>query len=187
MLPTTTTFQKKIELPLNSEVFFCKINSQKFIVLKKVNSELQYIFVPLFIKCKKKLNFLILNSDSLKPFEIVIFNNLFLSLSLWLKGFEKPWKKKLLLKGLGFKAALINDSQNLELKLGLSHVISFPIPTNKINIRLFKNTITVEGFDKVDVGNFVNKIRTLRFPDSYKGKGFWYKNEIRTLKEVKKT
>lgn len=186
MLPTT--FQKKIELPLNSEVFFCKINSQKFIVLKKANAELQYLFIPSFIKCKKQSAFLVLSCcNSLKPLGLVVFNNLILSLSLWLKGFEKPWKKQLLLKGLGFKAALIDDSQNLELKLGLSHVISFPIPTNKINIRIFKNTITVEGFDKADVGNFVNKLRTLRFPDSYKGKGFWYKNEIRTLKEVKKT
>ena len=46
---------------------------------------------------------------------------------------------------------------------------------------------SVEGFDKVTVGNFVNKIRNLKFPDSYKGKGFWYKNEVIKLKEINKT
>jgi ribosomal protein L6P/L9E len=40
---------------------------------------------------------------------------------------------------------------------------------------------------KVKVGNFANKIKSYRLPDSYKGKGIWYKNEVKILKEVKKT
>jgi ribosomal protein L6P/L9E len=50
-----------------------------------------------------------------------------------------------------------------------------------------KNILTFEGFDPVAVGNFANKVRSLKFPDVYKGKGFWYKNEVRSLKEIKKT
>ena len=49
-----------------------------------------------------------------------------------------------------------------------------------------KNIISVEGSDSVVVGNFTNKIRSLKIPDSYKGKGFWYKSEKEKLKEIKK-
>ena len=46
---------------------------------------------------------------------------------------------------------------------------------------------SLEGFDPVAVGNFATKIKSLKFPDTYKGKGFWYKNEVKVLKEIKKT
>jgi len=63
------------------------------------------------------------------------------------------------------------------------------LPNEKQNFKvvLDKNTLTIEGVDKVKVGNFVNKIRNLKLPDSYKGKGFWYKNEVIKLKEINKT
>lgn len=93
----------------------------------------------------------------------------------------------MLLKGLGYKAVLKNDDSVLELKIGYSHTISLPIKKDMLKIILDKNNLTVEGFDKVTVGNFVNKIRNLKFPDSYKGKGFWYKNEVIKLKEINKT
>ena len=56
-----------------------------------------------------------------------------------------------------------------------------------VNVSFNKNLLTVEGTDASKVGNFVKLIRNLKFPDSYKGKGFWYKNEQRVLKEIKKT
>jgi large subunit ribosomal protein L6 len=57
---------------------------------------------------------------------------------------------------------------------------------SRLNIKVNKNFIIVEGFDAVEVGNFSSKIRRLRVPDIYKGKGVWYKNEIKILKELKK-
>jgi ribosomal protein L6P/L9E len=45
----------------------------------------------------------------------------------------------------------------------------------------------VEGFEAYKVGNFLKKLRNLKAPDIYKGKGFWYKNEIKIFKEIKKT
>jgi large subunit ribosomal protein L6 len=104
-----------------------------------------------------------------------------------LKRLEKPFRKKLLLKGLGYKAVLKNEESVLELKIGYSHVIAVPITKESIKVIIDKNTLIVEGFDKVEVGNFVNKIRNLKLPDSYKGKGFWYKNEVIKLKEINKT
>ena len=49
------------------------------------------------------------------------------------------------------------------------------------------NILTAEGFEPDNIGNFLEKIRKLKKIDSYKGKGFWYKNESRVLKEIKKT
>jgi len=49
-----------------------------------------------------------------------------------------------------------------------------------------KDVLTIEGNNATTVGNFANSVRNLKYPDSYKGKGIWYKNEFRTLKPVKK-
>jgi ribosomal protein L6P/L9E len=49
-----------------------------------------------------------------------------------------------------------------------------------------KNIITVQGTDKKFIGDFVSKIRNIKKPDAYKGKGFWLRNEIRPLKDIKK-
>ena len=99
----------------------------------------------------------------------------------------KPFKKQLVLKGLGFKAEVLDNSSMLELKLGFSSLVKVSIPKDEVLVSVNKNTLTFEGFDPVAVGNFANKIRSLKFPDVYKGKGFWYKNEVRSLKEIKKT
>lgn len=106
-------------------------------------------------------------------------------LSSYPKKFERPFRKKLILKGLGYKANLTENCNDIELKLGFSHPINLRVPkdvTTKVN----KQSINLEGFNKTSVGNFANKIRKLRLPDSYKGKGVWYKNEVRAFKELKK-
>ena len=108
-------------------------------------------------------------------------------MSNWLKNLEKPFKKQLLLKGLGFKAEVLNNSSLLELKLGFSSLVKIKIPKEEVLVNVNNNILTLEGFDPVAVGNFANKIRMLKVPDAYKGKGFWYKNEVRSLKEIKKT
>ena len=82
---------------------------------------------------------------------------------------------------------MTEDKKNLELKLGFSALITLPIPVEEVKVDVNKNIITLEGFDPVAVGNFATKIKSLKFPDAYKGKGFWGKNEVRVLKEIKKT
>ena len=49
------------------------------------------------------------------------------------------------------------------------------------------NIITLEGFDPVAVGNFATKIKSLKFPDAYKGKGFLGQKRSSIFKEIKKT
>jgi len=94
--------------------------------------------------------------------------------------------KKLILKGLGLKAQLDGTQSILELKLGFSHEIKIGFSKQDFNISVHKNIISVEGFNLEKINNFLHKIRLLKFPNAYKGKGIWYKNETRIYKVIKK-
>lgn len=144
-----------------------------------------YVVIPKGIKISKKGTLITLSCK--KSFNTELFERFHVFLSNWLKNLEKPFKKQLVLKGLGFKAEISKDSSCLELKLGFSSVVKVSIPKDEVLVSVNKNILTFEGFDPVAVGNFANKVRSLKFPDVYKGKGFWYKNEVRSLKEIKKT
>jgi ribosomal protein L6P/L9E len=179
---------KKVKIPTSGCLLFSKIKDKKFFILNTKTSTQKYIYIPSFVHCYKRDDCLIFSvKSSLDSTKILTFNNLISSINIWFKGLEKPWKKKLILKGLGFKSYFDIPSQNLELKLGFSHLINIPIKSKDIVITANKTKVVVEGFDKSEVGNFAHKIRTLKPSDAYKGKGFWYKNEIKTFKEVKKT
>jgi large subunit ribosomal protein L6 len=103
--------------------------------------------------------------------------------TLWFS--ERLIRKKLLLKGLGYRA-ILNDEKFLDLKIGFSHSVKILIAPDKIRLKINKKTITIKGFIAADVGNFAERIRRLKLPDSYKGKGIWYKNENKILKLLKK-
>jgi len=178
---------KKIKIPVSGNLFFSKIKNKKFLLLNTKTSIKKYIYIPSYIQCQKQNDYLILNLNSSETAKELIFNNLFSSLLIWFKSLEKPWKKKLILKGLGFRSSFNSASKNLELKLGYSHLVNLPVNLKDLTIISNKTKIVVEGFDKAQVGNFAHKIRTLKPSDAYKGKGFWYKNENKKFKEVKKT
>jgi large subunit ribosomal protein L6 len=108
-------------------------------------------------------------------------------------GCSAGFKKELELIGIGYKAEV--QSAKLILNLGYSHSIEYPIPAG-IQIKVEKigkkasnymGTITVEGIDRQRVGQVAAEIRGFRKPDSYKGKGVRYANEVIKLKESKKT
>jgi large subunit ribosomal protein L6 len=177
---------KKLKLNSSkSKFFFVSIEDSKFLVLDIPSYKKMYISVRPFVSIFKEEDHLVLKlkkKNRIKDFaEYVEF------FSRWLKNVEKPFKKQLVLKGLGFKADLTEDSKNLELKLGFSLIITLPIPIHEVKVSVNKNVLTFEGFDPVAVGNFATKVKSLKFPDAYKGKGFWDKNEVRALKEIKKT
>jgi large subunit ribosomal protein L6 len=106
-----------------------------------------------------------------------IVNNLIVGVS---KGFEK----KLEISGVGYKAAV--SGKNLQLSLGYSHDIQFPIPQG-IAIATPKPTeVTISGIDRRQVGQVAAEIRALRPPEPYKGKGVKYVGEFVFRKEGKK-
>jgi large subunit ribosomal protein L6 len=99
-------------------------------------------------------------------------------------GVTKGFEKKLEINGVGYKAAVAG--KNLQLSLGYSHDILFPIPGG-VTITTPKPTeITVAGIDKQQVGQVAAEIRDFRGPEPYKGKGVKYAGEFIFRKEGKK-
>ena len=99
-------------------------------------------------------------------------------------GVNTPYVKKLILEGVGYKSTV--KGSNLELALGFSHTVNVPIPEGLI-VTAEKNLITVVGIDKELVGEWSAKVRALKKPEPYKGKGFRYEGEVIRRKQGKKT
>jgi large subunit ribosomal protein L6 len=97
-----------------------------------------------------------------------------------IKGVTDGYKKNLELIGVGFKAS--NQGNVLDLSLGYSHNIVFEIPKElKVATAQEKGqnpTISLEGVDKQLLGQVAAKLRGLRKPEPYKGKGIRYVGEI---------
>ncbi len=99
-------------------------------------------------------------------------------------GVTKGFERKLTLIGVGYRAAVQGSSLNLT--LGYSHPINFPIPQG-IQIETPTQTeIVVKGIDKQLVGQVSANIRAYRPPEPYKGKGIRYADEVIIQKETKK-
>ncbi len=99
-------------------------------------------------------------------------------------GVTQGFEKKLEITGVGYKAAVAGKS--LQLSLGYSHDINYPIPAG-IAIATPKPTeITITGIDKRQVGQVAAEIRDYRGPEPYKGKGVKYAGEFIFRKEGKK-
>ena len=101
-----------------------------------------------------------------------------------IEGVTKGFEKKLEITGVGYRAAL--QGKNLQLALGYSHDVIYPIPEG-IQITVPKPTeITIAGNDPQRVGQVAAEIRSYRPPEPYKGKGVKYADEFIFRKEGKK-
>ena len=99
-------------------------------------------------------------------------------------GVTKGFERKLELVGVGYRAAV--QGKNLNLTLGFSHPVSFPVPEG-ISIETPSQTeIVVKGVDRQKVGQVAAVIRGYRPPEPYKGKGVRYAGERIVMKEGKK-
>lgn len=96
------------------------------------------------------------------------------------KGVTDGFRKNLELVGVGYKAA--NQGNTLDLSLGYSHNIIFEVPKElKVSTETLKGQnpkITLEGSDKQLLGQVAAKLRSLRKPEPYKGKGVKYSDEV---------
>src|SRR3989338_7705892 len=99
-------------------------------------------------------------------------------------GGNKAYEKKLLIEGVGFKADTKGDM--LHLALGFSHPVVVAIPAG-LKVTTEKGVITISGIDKDLVGQFSAKIRAMKEPEPYKGKGIRYSDEVVRRKQGKKT
>jgi large subunit ribosomal protein L6 len=99
-------------------------------------------------------------------------------------GVTEGFTRRLEITGVGYRAAV--QGQNLQLQLGYSHDVSYPIPKG-IQIVCPKPTeIVITGIDRQKVGQVAAEIRQFRPPEPYKGKGIRYAGEFILRKEGKK-
>jgi large subunit ribosomal protein L6 len=100
------------------------------------------------------------------------------------EGVTKGFERKLEINGVGYRAAV--QGSNLQLNLGYSHDVAYPIPTG-ITITTPKPTeILIVGSNRQQVGQVAAEIREFRKPEPYKGKGIKYAEEKIHRKEGKK-
>lgn len=99
-------------------------------------------------------------------------------------GVTQGFTKKLEISGVGYRAAV--QGKVLQLSLGYSHEVNYPIPEG-ITIQTPRPIeILISGNDKQQVGQVAAEIREFRSPEPYKGKGVKYANEVIFRKEGKK-
>ena len=106
-----------------------------------------------------------------------------------LNGLQTFYHKKLSLVGIGFRAwCYFDQSKNcqvLSIKVGLSRDVLIFVPSNIIILCLRPTLILIKGVDKEAVSLMACQIRSIRVPDSYKGKGIRYENEVVHVKPGK--
>ncbi|MEK7194747.1 MAG: 50S ribosomal protein L6 [Patescibacteria group bacterium] len=105
------------------------------------------------------------------------------TLNNMITGVSKGFQEILELNGVGYKAAVKGNV--LELNLGFSHPINFPLPEG-IVATVEKNILTISGIDREVVGQTAAQIRMLKKPEPYKGHGIKYSDEIIRRKAGKK-
>jgi large subunit ribosomal protein L6 len=99
-------------------------------------------------------------------------------------GVNKPFEKKLILEGIGYKSEVRGDK--MVMALGFSHPVEVSIPSG-LKVTAEKNNITISGSNKEMVGQFAAELRALKKPEPYKGKGMRYHDEVIRRKQGKKS
>lgn len=100
-----------------------------------------------------------------------------------LQGVNTPFKKVLLLEGIGYKSELSGGT--ITFSVGFSHPVKIPVPKG-ITVTVEKNVITITGPDKEQVGQFAADVRAIKPPEPYKGKGLRFEGEVIRRKQGKK-
>lgn len=101
-----------------------------------------------------------------------------------MKGVSEGYSKRLLIEGVGFRAAL--QGKDLVLQIGFSHEVKYKTPQG-IEIKVPKQTeIEISGVDKQKVGQVAAEIYAMKKPEPYKGKGIRYEGQKVRRKEGKK-
>jgi large subunit ribosomal protein L6 len=99
-------------------------------------------------------------------------------------GVTKGFEQKLEIVGVGYRASV--QGKNLQLALGYSHDVVYPIPEGIAIVTPKPTEVVVSGIDKQKVGQVAAEIRAFRGPEPYKGKGVKYAGEYIFRKEGKK-
>jgi ribosomal protein L6P/L9E len=161
------------------------INGKRVLTLSKNNSA-SYIQVPTCLDYTLFNNSIEIFCNSNLQKDISIFNIFNKTITDVKNGSLSLAKKKILLKGLGFRSTFDSPLSTLTFKLGYSHLNTLNVPDYITNVKIKKNTILLESTDKILLGDYMRKIHQLKESDIYKGKGFSYKYDTKKLKIIKK-
>jgi len=91
------------------------------------------------------------------------------------KGVTEGWNRELEINGVGYRAEVAGDTLNMA--LGFSHPVAFKLPKG-VTAKVDKNRVTLSSADRDLVGQTAAKVRELRPPEPYKGKGVKYVEEV---------
>lgn len=177
--------QYKFQISSLSSFKFFYLNTQKFLIVKTKNNFFTSIVISNSIIVNQQKNLLSFELLTHHKFLYKSFLNFQKFIFYIFKNLNKKFKKTLILKGLGLRIKHFSKTNLLELKLGFSNLIYVSIPLS-IKVYSAKNLLTFESDNPSLVGNFAYLVQSFRYPNSYKGKGFWYKNQEMKLKLIKK-
>ena len=171
--------KKPVPIPEGVEVNIGENNNVK---VKGPLGELEYTFHPA-MKIIKEDGQIKVERPADDPFMRALHGTTRALLANMVEGVTKGFTVELELVGIGYRGQVKGDV--LELQLGYSHPVIYPIPKD-VKITMEGNTvIKVFGIDKQRVGQVAAEIRALRKPDPYKGKGVRYRGEQLKLKPGK--
>lgn len=171
-------------------LYFVTILFDKFLIIElKQNKENFYVKIPFFCSVKKKNQQLIFNFIDGSKKEFFLYKGFITFLDSFFNNLKITTKKTLILNGLGLRFFVENNL--LKLKLGYSHEVFFYYAHIFLSIRIKKYglkgfVISFFGYNRVMLGNLVEKIYKLKKADCYKARGFFFKDKGIILKNIKK-
>ncbi len=153
------------------------------ITIKGGKGELSHDIHPM-VKVEQEENVLKTTANNTSKFAKALSGTTRALIQNIVTGVSEGFERKLEIVGVGYRAAV--SGKTLNLTLGFSHPVEFPIPEG-ITIETPSQTeIVVKGIDKQQVGQVAANIRAYRSPEPYKGKGVRYSDERIIRKEAKK-
>ena len=170
--------KKPIMIPENAEVEI----SGGILKFKGVNGSLD-LKIPPYIKAEIKNNILLFSPENNSQETMANWGTARALSNNAILGVTQGFNKVLEIEGVGYRVNMEGDI--LILNIGFSHPVRF-VPPDSIKISVGKNIIKVSGADKTLVGEIAAKIRALKKPEPYKGKGIKYQGEVIRRKAGKK-
>ncbi len=170
--------KKPIQLPPKTEATY----SGGIMVIKGPLGELKKTFRDdIKIEITKEAVTLTLSHESLQA--RALWGTYASHLKNMIAGVNKPYEKKLIIEGIGFKADV--RGKDLVLAVGFSHPVTIPIPSG-LKVTTEKSAILISGIDTEKVGQFAAVVRATKKPEPYLGKGIRYSDEVIRRKQGKK-
>ena len=162
--------KKPVEIPQGVEVEV----EGTFVKVKGPKGELSFKFHPDAI-IEKQDGKIVVKRKSNRPFHRALHGTVRAIIANMIEGVTKGFTKTLELIGVGYRAAV--EDQSLVLKVGFSHPVRVTPPPG-VKFEVSGKKIKVLGIDKQAVGDVAARIRKIRPPDPYKGKGIRYEGEV---------